>query len=150
MSRFKVNDVYPGDSRDKGEDGLYYTIGVVSEMYGVHPQTLRLYDREGLLKPVRTSGNTRLYSRADVQRLEMILRLTRELGVNRAGTGIILDMRDRQEEMLAEIRRMLRSIRDELRGEVADIDRRIDDILQGSSVGAVFDRDAGPPDADGK
>ncbi len=73
----------------------YFTISVVSEMYELHPQTLRLYEREGLLKPSRSKGNTRLYSREDVERLEVILNLTRELGVNIAGVGIILELREK-------------------------------------------------------
>src|SRR5437764_3541231 len=76
-----------------------YMISSVAEMYGVHPQTLRLYEREGLLKPSRTEGNTRLYTDEDLQRLEFILSLARELGVNISGIAIILQMRARMEEM---------------------------------------------------
>ena len=74
-------------------------ISSVAEMYGIHPQTLRLYEREGLLKPSRTDGNTRLYTEEDLQRLEFILNLARDLGVNIAGIAIILQMRERMEEM---------------------------------------------------
>jgi MerR family transcriptional regulator, heat shock protein HspR len=74
-------------------------ISAVAEMYGIHPQTLRLYEREGLLKPSRTDGNTRLYTEEDLQRLEFILNLARDLGVNIAGIAIILQMRERMEEM---------------------------------------------------
>jgi len=74
-------------------------ISSVAEMYGIHPQTLRLYEREGLLKPSRTDGNTRLYTEEDLQRLELILNLARDLGVNIAGIAIILQMRERMEEM---------------------------------------------------
>ena len=74
-------------------------ISSVAEMYGIHPQTLRLYEREGLLKPSRTEGNTRLYTEEDLQRLEFILNLARDLGVNIAGIAIILQMRERMEEM---------------------------------------------------
>jgi MerR family transcriptional regulator/heat shock protein HspR len=74
-------------------------ISVVAEMYDVHPQTLRLYEREGLLKPSRSEGNTRLYTEDDLKRLEFILSLARDLGVNIAGIGIILDMRERMEQM---------------------------------------------------
>ena len=76
-----------------------YMISAVAEMYGIHPQTLRLYEREGLLKPSRTEGNTRLYTDDDIERLEFILSLARDLGVNIAGIAIILQMRARMEEM---------------------------------------------------
>ena len=76
-----------------------YMISAVAEMYGIHPQTLRLYEREGLLKPSRTEGNTRLYTDEDLQRLEFILSLARDLGVNISGIAIILQMRERMEEM---------------------------------------------------
>ena len=76
-----------------------YMISSVAEMYGIHPQTLRLYEREGLLKPSRTEGNTRLYTDEDLQRLEFILSLARDLGVNISGMAIILQMRERMEEM---------------------------------------------------
>ncbi|HVW77150.1 MAG TPA: helix-turn-helix transcriptional regulator [Alloacidobacterium sp.] len=76
-----------------------YMISAVAEMYGIHPQTLRLYEREGLLKPSRTEGNTRLYTDEDLERLEFILNLARDLGVNIAGIAIILQMRERMEEM---------------------------------------------------
>jgi len=78
-------------------------ISAVAEMYGIHPQTLRLYEREGLLKPSRTEGNTRLYTDEDLQRLEFILSLARELGVNIAGIAIILQMRERMEAMQKEM-----------------------------------------------
>src|SRR5579872_761851 len=76
-----------------------YTIGAVAEMYGIHQQTLRLYEREGLLKPSRSDGNTRLYSDDDIQRLEFILNLARDLGVNLSGIAIILQMREQMEAM---------------------------------------------------
>jgi MerR family transcriptional regulator/heat shock protein HspR len=78
-------------------------ISAVAEMYGIHPQTLRLYEREGLLKPSRTEGNTRLYTDEDLQRLEFILSLARDLGVNISGMAIILQMRERMEEMQRQI-----------------------------------------------
>ena len=71
----------------------YYMISAVAQKYNIHPQTLRLYEREGLLKPSRTEGNTRLYSEEDLEQLETILSLTRDLGVNLAGVEIILNMR---------------------------------------------------------
>ena len=76
-----------------------YMISVVSEQYNIHPQTLRLYEREGLLKPSRTEGNTRLYTDKDLERLEVTLSLTRDLGVNLAGVEIILNMREKMEAM---------------------------------------------------
>jgi MerR family transcriptional regulator, heat shock protein HspR len=82
-----------------------YTISAVAEMYDIHPQTLRLYEREGLLKPSRSDGNTRLYSDTDLERLEVILSLTRDLGVNLAGVEIILNMREKMTAMQREFER---------------------------------------------
>lgn len=82
-----------------------YTISAVAELYDIHPQTLRLYEREGLLKPSRSVGNTRLYADTDLERLEVILSLTRDLGVNLAGVEIILNMRERMEQMRQEFER---------------------------------------------
>jgi len=82
-----------------------YTISAVAEMYGIHPQTLRLYEREGLLLPSRSVGNTRVYEDADLERLEVILSLTRELGVNLAGVEIILNMRAKMAQMQSEFER---------------------------------------------
>jgi MerR family transcriptional regulator/heat shock protein HspR len=79
-----------------------YMISVVAEMFDVHPQTLRTYEREGLIRPARTEGNTRLYSEEDLDRIDLILRLTNELGVNLAGVEVILNMRDRMEQMRRE------------------------------------------------
>jgi MerR family transcriptional regulator/heat shock protein HspR len=76
-----------------------YMISAVAEMYEIHPQTLRLYEREGLLRPSRSDGNTRLYTDEDLERLELILSLAREMGVNMAGIAIVLQMRERMEEM---------------------------------------------------
>ena len=95
--------------------GKYYMISVVAKSYGIHPQTLRLYEREGLLKPSRTEGNTRLYSDEDLKQLEMILNLTRDLGVNLAGIEIILNMRRKMEQMQADLNEFLGHVREELR-----------------------------------
>ncbi len=92
----------------------YYTIGVVAKMYNIHPQTLRLYEREGLLKPSRTEGNTRLYTDEDLERLEFILFLTRELGVNLAGVDIILNLKEQIEEMQKQIDQLMEFIQTEL------------------------------------
>ncbi len=82
-----------------------YTISAVAELYDIHPQTLRLYEREGLLKPSRSVGNTRLYEDSDLERLEIILSLTRDLGVNLAGVEIILNMREKMASMQREFER---------------------------------------------
>jgi len=91
-----------------------YMISAVAEMYGIHPQTLRLYEREGLLKPSRTEGNTRLYTDEDLQRLEFILNLARDLGVNISGIAIILQMRERMEEMQYQIQDFVKAIQQEV------------------------------------
>ncbi len=85
--------------------GRTYTISAVASQYDIHPQTLRLYEREGLLKPSRSEGNTRLYTDADLERLEVILSLTRDLGVNLAGVEIILNMREKMDAMQREFER---------------------------------------------
>jgi len=89
-------------------------ISSVAEQYSVHPQTLRLYEREGLLKPSRSDGNTRLYTEEDLERLEVILHLTRDLGVNLAGVEIILNMRSKMETMQNQIEEFVQSLNHEL------------------------------------
>ena len=91
-----------------------YMISAVAEMYEIHPQTLRLYEREGLLQPSRTVGNTRLYTDEDLERLEFILNLARELGVNIAGIAIILQMRERMEEMNRQMQDFVDYVRTEM------------------------------------
>ena len=91
-----------------------YMISSVAEQYGLHPQTLRLYEREGLLKPSRSEGNTRLYTDEDLERLEVILHLTRDLGVNLAGVEIILNMRQKMEAMQDQIEQFVQSLNQEL------------------------------------
>jgi len=88
-----------------------YTISAVAELFEIHPQTLRLYEREGLLKPSRSDGNTRLYSDSDIERLEIILSLTRDMGVNLAGVEIILNMREKMNGMQREFERFLEYLR---------------------------------------
>ena len=88
-----------------------YTISAVAETYEIHPQTLRLYEREGLLAPSRSDGNTRLYTDVDLERLELILSLTRELGVNLAGVEIILNMRAKMDAMQQEFERFFEYLR---------------------------------------
>ena len=89
-----------------------YTISAVAELYDIHPQTLRLYEREGLLKPSRSIGNTRLYEDSDLERLEVILSLTRDLGVNLAGVEIILNMREKMDSMQREFERFFEYLKD--------------------------------------
>jgi MerR family transcriptional regulator/heat shock protein HspR len=91
-----------------------YMISAVAEMYAIHPQTLRLYEREGLLLPSRTEGNTRLYTDEDLERLEFILNLARDLGVNIAGIAIILQMRERMEEMNRQMQSFVEYVRTEM------------------------------------
>jgi len=96
-----------------------YMISSVAEMYGIHPQTLRLYEREGLLKPSRTEGNTRLYTDEDLQRLEFILTLARDLAVNISGIAIILQMRERMEEMQRQIQDFVKYMQEEVLSRAA-------------------------------
>jgi MerR family transcriptional regulator/heat shock protein HspR len=91
-----------------------YMISAVAEQYQIHPQTLRLYEREGLLKPSRSDGNTRLYTDDDLERLEVILKLTRDLGVNLAGVEIILNMREKMAEMQRQIENFVSSLNTEI------------------------------------
>ena len=89
-------------------------ISAVAEMYEIHPQTLRLYEREGLLAPSRSDGNTRLYTDEDLERLEFILNLARDLGVNIAGIAIVLQMRERMEEMNRQMQGFVDYVRTEM------------------------------------
>ena len=92
----------------------YYMISGVAQKYNIHPQTLRLYEREGLLKPSRTEGNTRLYTDGDLERLELILSLARDLGVNISGIAIILQMRERMDEMQRQMADFVSYVRHEV------------------------------------
>ncbi len=96
----------------RGRKKTGYMISAVAELYRVHPQTLRLYERLGLLKPSRSDGNTRLFTEADLKRLETILNLTRDLGVNLAGVEVILNMREKMEAMRNEMEDMIRFVRE--------------------------------------
>jgi MerR family transcriptional regulator/heat shock protein HspR len=98
----------------RGKSRAAYMISVVAEQYDIHPQTLRLYEREGLLKPSRSEGNTRLYTDDDLERLEVILHLTRDLGVNLAGVEIILNMREKMGEMQSQIQEFISTLNREL------------------------------------
>jgi len=96
-------------SKKRGRAG--YMISAVAELYNLHPQTLRLYERVGLLKPSRSEGNTRLYTDSDLERLEVILTLTREMGVNLAGIEIILNMREKIGEMQRQMKQLVQAMR---------------------------------------
>ncbi|MCU0243985.1 MAG: MerR family transcriptional regulator [Acidobacteria bacterium] len=93
--------------------GEFYHISSVAKMYDIHPQTLRLYEREGLLAPSRSDGNTRLYSAGDLKRLELILSLIRDLGVNLAGVEVVLNMRAKIERIEGEVNEFLDYVRRE-------------------------------------
>ena len=108
-------------------------ISAVARRYDIHPQTLRLYEREGLLKPSRTEGNTRQYSDADLEQLETILTLTRELGVNLAGVEIILNMRRKMDRMQAEVNEFMAYVKQELARGLGDWERRLGTALVRSS-----------------
>jgi MerR family transcriptional regulator/heat shock protein HspR len=98
----------------KAKSKAAYMISAIAEQYEIHPQTLRLYEREGLLKPSRSEGNTRLYTSEDIERLEVILHLTRDLGVNLAGVEIILNMREKMGEMQRQIQEFISTLNREL------------------------------------
>jgi MerR family transcriptional regulator, heat shock protein HspR len=110
-------------ARPKKKARAGYMISVVADLYKIHPQTLRLYERVGLLKPSRSQGNTRLYTEQDLERLEIILNLTRELGVNLAGIEIILNMRDK----MAGMQQQMEAFIDFVRGELAHGFRTVDE-----------------------
>lgn len=101
-----------------------YMISAVAELYDIHPQTLRLYEREGLLQPSRSSGNTRLYDDDDLRRLEVILSLTRDLGVNLAGVEVILNMRKNLERLQSEMAELIEYVRDELVEDEREVPER--------------------------
>ena len=107
----------------------YYMISAVAQKYNIHPQTLRLYEREGLLKPSRTEGNTRLYSEEDLEQLETILSLTRDLGVNLAGVEIVLNMRRKIEQMQHEVNEFMEYVKRELARGIDDWEQRLSTAL---------------------
>ena len=102
----------------------YVMISTVSERFGIHPQTLRLYEREGLINPARSAGNTRLYDEETLERLEQILTLTRDLGVNLAGVEVILELQDQMDRMQEEVDRLLAFVKKEVLDQRAGVDRR--------------------------
>jgi MerR family transcriptional regulator/heat shock protein HspR len=107
------------------ETRIGFRIGAVAEKYGIHPQTLRMYEREGLLTPTRTEGNTRVYDPDTVERLEIILTLTRHLGVNLAGVEVILHMKERMEKMQGEVRQVLTALREDVDTRRGGTDRSL-------------------------
>ena len=117
----------------RGTGRGYYMISAVATKYNIHPQTLRLYEREGLLRPSRTEGNTRLYSDDDLAQLETILSLTRDLGVNLAGVEIILNMRRKMERMQGEVNEFMEYVKHELAKGLGDWEQRLQTALVKSS-----------------
>ena len=121
-----------------------YTISAVAEMYDIHPQTLRLYEREGLLKPSRSDGNTRVFVDSDLERLEVILSLTRDLGVNLAGVEIILNMRRKIEQMQSEVNQFMEYVKRELARGIDDWEQRLGTAMVKSAptdlVRAAYDQ----------
>ena len=102
----------------------YLRISAVAERFDIHPQTLRLYEREGLITPPRSEGNTRLYDARTLERLETILTLTRDLGVNLAGVEVILNMREQMEKMQIEADRLLAFVKQEMLDRKVGVDRK--------------------------
>jgi MerR family transcriptional regulator/heat shock protein HspR len=115
------------DRKKKGKAA--YMISAVAETYDIHPQTLRLYEREGLLKPSRSDGNTRLYTQDDLERLELILNLTRDLGVNLAGVEVVLNMRRRMEEMQREMQQFIEYVEREFANRSPELNQKIQHTL---------------------
>jgi MerR family transcriptional regulator/heat shock protein HspR len=111
-------------TRRRKPDQKFVMISTVAERYGIHPQTLRLYEREGLIKPARSAGNTRLYDEEAIRRLEIILTLTRDLGVNLAGVEVILNMREQMERMQGEVDRLLDFVKRQAEERRADPERQ--------------------------
>jgi MerR family transcriptional regulator/heat shock protein HspR len=111
-------------TREKTHSGVL-RIGAIAERFGIHPQTLRMYEREGLLRPARTGGNTRVYDTDTIERLEIILTLTRHLGVNLAGVEVILHMKQRMETMQGEVQKMLGALREEAETRRSGADRTL-------------------------
>jgi MerR family transcriptional regulator/heat shock protein HspR len=135
----------------------YYMISVVAQKYNIHPQTLRLYEREGLLKPSRTEGNTRLYSEEDLEQLETILSLTRDMGVNLAGVEIILNMKRKIERMQLEVNDFMAYVKGELARGLGDWEQRLStalvkssptDLVRTQSPPAAATESTRPPESD--
>jgi MerR family transcriptional regulator/heat shock protein HspR len=110
--------------RQKQHRQKYMMISAVAERFEIHPQTLRLYEREGLINPARSMGNTRLYDEETLSRLETILTLTRDLGVNLAGVEVVLNLREQLQKMQLEVDRLLDQVRAEMLDREAAVERR--------------------------
>jgi MerR family transcriptional regulator/heat shock protein HspR len=109
----------------------FYHISSVARMYDIHPQTLRLYEREGLLKPSRSDGNTRLYSEDDLRQLEFILSLTRDLGVNLAGVEVIINMKQKMNQIESEVNEFLEYIKKEfVEGQEDEFEQRRQSLIR--------------------
>jgi len=130
---FAIGHLSEAKNMAKRGGKAYYMISAVAQKYTIHPQTLRLYEREGLLKPSRTEGNTRLYSEEDLEQLETILSLTRDLGVNLAGVEIILNMRRKMEQMQGEVNQFMEYVKHELARGLGDWEQRLSTALVKSS-----------------
>jgi len=118
-------------TKDEKNNNKYYHISTVANIYDVHPQTLRLYEREGLLKPSRSKGNTRLYSEKDLEQLEFILNLTRDLGVNLAGVEVAMNMKKKMEKIEKEVNEFLNYIRMEFfEGREEEFDNKKDSLVR--------------------
>ncbi len=127
-----------GRKASKREPRQYYHISSVAKMYNIHPQTLRLYEREGLIAPSRSQGNTRLYSTEDLKRLELVLNLIRDLGVNLAGVEVILNMREKIEQIESEVGEFPDYIRQEFfRGKEEEFEARTNALVHVRSAGVV-------------
>jgi MerR family transcriptional regulator/heat shock protein HspR len=106
-----------------------YLISAVAERFDVHPQTLRLYEREGLITPSRSQGNTRVYTDEDLERLELILNLTREMGVNLAGVDVILNMKEKMESLQGEMLELLKYLQAEFERKYEGLEQKVDNAL---------------------
>ena len=133
-------------SMDKRTDRAHYMISAVSQKYNIHPQTLRMYEREGLLRPSRTDGNTRMYSDQDLEQLETILTLTRELGVNLAGVEVILNMRHKMEQMQHEVNEFMDYVKRELERGLDDWEQRLGTAMVKASPSTLAPRPVDTPD----
>jgi len=122
-----------------------YMISAVAEQFAIHPQTLRLYEREGLLTPSRSEGNTRLYTEEDLERLEVILKLTRDLGVNLAGVEIILNMREKMAAMQRQMEGFIEKLNEEISQRAGESrPRDSNSLMPVLQMHAVARRDAEP------
>jgi len=127
-----------GRKETKREPRQYYHISSVAKMYNIHPQTLRLYEREGLITPSRSEGNTRLYSTEDLKRLELVLNLIRDLGINLAGVEVVLNMREKIEQIETEVGEFLEYVRMEFfRGREDEFEVRRNALVHVHPAGVV-------------